>query len=163
MKTPLLAAMLLPLSALAHPWTPPLAPAPAPVYDGRARGPVGLPPAPRAERADDVRDLWSIDATLAQLDRAAATRDVGLLRWVDGRAWGLLREELRENRREAERARLAGDPWSLRRAGWRLSRVARLEDAYRAAAWRLDPWSVTRRRAILVDLDRLNRQELAGR
>ena len=166
MKTPLLAAVLLPLTAVAHSWTPPpepLAPEPAPVYRVRAPVPVGLPPAPAGQRADDVRDLWSIDATLAQLDRAAATRDVALLRWVDGRARGLLRGELGESRSEAERARLSGDRWGSRRAQAKLSRVVRLEDRYREVGWRLDPWSIAQRRAILLDLDRLNRNELAVR
>ena len=45
MKTPLLAAVLLPLTALAHPWTPApepfFAPAPSPVYE--LRGPAPRP------------------------------------------------------------------------------------------------------------------------
>lgn len=177
MRTPLLVVLFLPLSALAHPWTPPpetLAPAPAPLQELRAPPPAfGVPPSPPAwqgqrrwAREDDARDLWSVDATLAQLDRAAATRDLRLLRWVDGRARGLLAEELWESQREAERARVQagwGGDWLVRRADWKLARVARLEDGYRALVWRLDPWSVAQRRAILVDLDRLNRQELAAR
>jgi hypothetical protein len=166
MKTPLLAALLLPLTALAQPWTPapePLAPAPSPVYE--LRGPVAVRgPAPASPaRTDDVRDVWSVDATLAQLDRAVATRNFGLIRWVDGRARGLLYEERRETWREIERARFARDGWRVRSASWKLSTVARLEDSYRAVAWRLDPWSVARRRSILVDLDQLNRHELALR
>jgi hypothetical protein len=164
MKTPLLVAALLPLTALAHPWTPPpepLAPASAPVVELRA------PPARRGwDRQDDARDVRSIDATLAQLDRATATRDVRLLRWVDGRAHGLLGDEVRESQREVERARFQASwdsGWALRRAESKLARVARLDDGYRALAWRLDPWSVAQRRSILVELDRLNRSELAAR
>ncbi len=153
--------MLLPLTALSHPWTPPLdplAPEPAPV--------VGLRGPPRHERGDDARDLWSVDGTLAQLDRAAATRDLHLLRWVDARARGLLGDEVRESQREVERAGFEasrGSGGALRRAEWKLAHVARLDDGYRTLAWRLDPWSVAQRRAILVDLDRLNRRELAAR
>jgi hypothetical protein len=165
MKTPLLVAALLPLTALAHPWTPPperLAPAPPPV--GELRAP---PPVSRGwDRRDDARDVWSVDATLAQLDRATATRDVRLLRWVDGRAHGLLGDEVRESQREVERARFQASwdsGWALRRAESKLARVARLDDGYRTLAWRLDPWSVAQRRAILVELDRLNRSELAAR
>ncbi len=174
MKTPLLAALMLPLTGLAHPWTPPvdrISPAPVAV---EVVAPVAVvPPAPVAWRArdrwareDDVRDLRSVDATLAQLDRASATRDVGLLRWVDGRARDLLSDELNESRREAERARFEprwDGGWRIRRADWKVARVARLEDGYRALGWRIDPWSLAQRRAILVDLDRLNRQELAAR
>ena len=164
MKTPLLAAVLLPLTALAHPWTPapePFVPAPAPVYE--LRGPAVRPAPPSPGPSDDVRDLWSVDATVAQLDRAVATRNFGLLRWVDGRARGLLDEERRETWREIERARFAGDRWRLRSASWKLSQVTRLEDGYRTVAGRLDPWSVSQRRTILLDLDRLNRHELAFR
>ncbi|HZJ53501.1 MAG TPA: hypothetical protein VFD38_05130 [Myxococcaceae bacterium] len=166
MRTPLLVAVLLPLTALAHPWTPAperLAPAPSPVYELRGPAAIRVPAPGSTARTDDVRDVWSVDATLAQLDRAVATRNFGLMRWVDGRARGLLDEERLETWREIERARLAGDGWRLRSASWKLSTVARLEDGYRAVAWRLDPWSVARRRAILVDLDRLNRHELALR
>lgn len=167
MKTPLLAALLLPLTALAHPWAGPPDPvAPAPVVELRAGPPTAVPPSRRFERDDDVRDLRSIDGTVAQLDRAAATRDARLLRRVDGRARGLLADELRESEREAERARVRaswGDAQALRRAEWKLSRVARLDQDYRALGWRIDPWSVARRRTILIDLDRLNRQELAFR
>ena len=161
MKTPLLTAVLLPLTVLAHPWTPPSEPPPAPIVELRA------PPAARGwDRQDDARDVWSVDATLGQLDRAAATRDLRLLRWVDGRAHGLLEDEVRESQREVERARFQAswdNGWALRRAEWKLAQVARLEDGYRALAWRLDPWSMAQRRAILVDLDRLNRRELASR
>ena len=170
MKTPLLAALLLPLTALAHPWAgppEPLAPAPAPVVELRAGPPaIAVPPSRRFERDDDLRDLRSIDDTVAQLDRAATTRDARLLRWVDGRARGLLADELRESEREAQLARVRaswGDVQALRRAEWKLSRVARLDQGYRALGWRIDPWSVVRRRTILIDLDRLNRQELAFR
>jgi hypothetical protein len=158
MKTPLLAAVLLPLTTLAQPWTPapaPLAPPPA------LRAPVPVPPSPG--RTDDVRDLWSVDTTLAQLDRAVATRNHQLLRWVDGRARGLLEEEQRETWNELERARFAGDRWRLRNASWKLSQVTRLENSYRTVVWRLDPWSVSQRRTILLELDRLNRRELALR
>ncbi|HUM13904.1 MAG TPA: hypothetical protein VLT82_23350 [Myxococcaceae bacterium] len=172
MKTLLLAAVLLPLTALAHPWTPPLeplAPGPAPVVELRAPPPFEVRPPPvarRPDREDDARDLWSVDGTLAQLDRAAATRDLRLLRWVDARARGLLGDEVRESQREVERARFEasrGNGWALRRAEWKLAQIARLDDGYRTLAWRLDPWSVAQRRAILVDLDRLNRRELAAR
>jgi hypothetical protein len=158
MKTPLLAAVLLPLTALAQPWAPapvPLAPAPA------LRAPLPVPPS--SARTDDARDLWSVDTTLAQLDRAVATRNHQLLRWVDGRARGLLGEERRETWNEIERARFAGDRWRLRNASSKLAQVTRLEDGYRIVAWRLDPWSLSRRRTILLDLDRLNRHELAYR
>ena len=158
MKTPLLAAVLLPLTALAQPW----APAPAPLAPPLAlRAPVHVPPGP--VRSDDVRDLWSVDTTLAQLDRAVATRNRALLRWVDGRARGLLEEERRETWKEIERARFAGDRWRLRNASSKLAQVARLEDGYRTVAWRLDPGSLSQRRTILLELDRLNRRELALR
>lgn len=159
MKTPLLAAVLLPLTALAQSWRP--APEPLPTPAPVLRAPVAVPPSPG--RSDDVRDLWSVDATLAQLDRAVATRNHALLRWVDGRARGLLDEERRETWNELERARFARDRWRLRNASWKLNEVTRLENAYRTVAWRLDPWSVSQRRTILVDLDRLNRHELAVR
>jgi hypothetical protein len=158
MKMPLLAAVLLPLTALAQPRAPapaPLAPAPA------LRAPIPVPPS--LARTDEVQDLWSVDTTLAQLDRAVATRSHRLLRWVDGRARGLLEQERRETWNEIERARFAGDRWRLRNASWKLTQVSRLEDRYRTVAWRLDPWSLSQRRTFLVDLDRLNRQELALR
>src|SRR4030095_3428039 len=122
---------------------------------------VPVPPSPG--RTDDVRDLWSVDTTLAQLDRAMATRNHQLLRWVDGRARGLLEEEQRETWNELERARVAGDRWRVGNASWKLSQVTRLENSYRTVVWRLDPWSVSQRRTILLELDRLNRRELALR
>ena len=174
MKTSLLAAMLLPITALARPWTPPpdrLAPLPPAAESLRAGPPspgVLAPPMsrpdmdPRQARGDDARDLWSVDTTLAQLDRAAASRDIRMLRWVDGRARGLLSDELRESAREVDRARFE-DPWRVREAEWKLARVVQLDQGYRMLGRRLDPWSVGQRRGILVDLDRLNRRELAGR
>ncbi|MGZ6076741.1 MAG: hypothetical protein ACXWK6_02935 [Myxococcaceae bacterium] len=177
MKTWLLAAVFLPITALARPWTAPpdpIAPFPPPAESFRAGPPppgVLAPPMTRPDvdhraREDDARDLWTVDTTLTQLDRAAAARDLRLLRWVDARAQGLLVEEVRESEREAERARLEagrGNPWRLRQAEWKLSQVAQLDRSYRSPAWRLDPPSVAQRRAILVGLDRLNRRERAGR
>lgn len=176
MKTWLLAAALLPITALARPWTPPpdpMAPPPPPAESFRAGPPpsgVLAPPMARPDmdhraREDDVRDLWTVDTTLAQLDRATAARDIRLLRWVDARAEGLLGDEVHESQREAERARFEagrGNPWRLRQAQWKLSQVVQLDRGYRSLGWRLDPGSVAQRRAILVGLDRLNRRELAA-
>ena len=152
MKTPLILTLLLPLAAVAHPWTPP--------------PPVSVPVPLSRDRANDLRDLRSVDGTVAELDRAAATRDLRLLRLVDARARDLLDEELRERRREVERARRwssGRDLGMLRRAAWKLDRVARLDSGYRQLDWRIDPASVAQRRGILMELDRLDRDELAGR